>query len=182
VRTERPGGVVLACGLTWVLCGLVAAFLLLLAVLLTSDTAALVAELQRNPRIADAGLTDRQVIGILWLTTAVGITWSLSAIALAVLAYRRVDAGRLGLVVSAILSAVVGLLAFPVGLVNAAGAIIATVQLLRRPAQEWYAGRDRDAGGPRPPTGAPATPQQPEQQTQQQPQGQHRPPGKPPVW
>jgi hypothetical protein len=183
-RTERPGGVVLACWLTWVLCGLVAAFLLLLAVLLTADTAALVAELQRNPRIADAGLTDRQVIGTLWLTTAIGITWSLSAIALAVLAYRRVDAGRIGLVASAILSAVVGLVAAPVGWLNAAGAITATVLLLRRPAQEWYAGRDRDAGGPPPPTDGPATRQHPQRQPEQGPpqQAQDQPPGNPPVW
>jgi hypothetical protein len=186
-RTERPGGVVLACWLTWVLCGLVAAFLLLLAVVLTSDTNALVAELQRNPRIAAARLTDRQVIGFLWLTTAIGITWSLSAIALSVLAYRRVDAGRFGLVASAILSAVVGLVAAPVGWLNAAGAITATVLLLRRPAQEWYAGRDRDAGGPQPPADGPAARQQAEQQPRQptEPQpahDQHQPPGNPPVW
>ncbi len=182
---ERPGGVVLACLLTWLLCGLVATFLLLLAGLLTADTAALVQELQHNPRVADAGLTDGQVIGTLWLVAAIGITWSLSAMALAVLAYRRVEAGRVGLVVSAVLAGVVGLVAFPVGLLNAAGAVTATVLLLRRPAREWYAARDRDAGGPPPPAG-PALHQQPPPR-QQPPQDLQQPPqdrssGKPPVW
>jgi hypothetical protein len=129
--------------------------------------------------VADAGLSDGQVIGTLWLVAAIGITWSLSAIALAVLAYRRVEAGRVGLVVSAVLAAIVGLVAFPVGLLNAAGAVTATVLLLRRPAQQWYAARDRDAdGSPPPPPAGPAAqqsppPQQPPSQDQQ---------GKPPVW
>ena len=181
---ERPGGVVLACLLTWLLCGLVAAFLLILAALLTADTAALVQELQRNPRVADAGLSDDQVIGTLWLVAAIGITWSLSAIALAVLAYRRVEAGRVGLVVSAVLAAIVGLVAFPVGLLNAAGAVTATVLLLRRPAQEWYAARDRDADGsppPPPPPAGPAAQQQPPPPQPQQPPSQDQQ-GKPPVW
>ena len=181
-RSSDPAGVVLACLLTWLLCGLVAAFLLILAALLTADTAALVQELQRNPRVADAGLTDGQVIGTLWLVAAIGITWSLSAIALAVLAYRRVEAGRVGLVVSAVLAAIVGLVAFPVGLLNAAGAVTATVLLLRRPAQEWYAARDRDAGGRhrhrRPPDRPPSSSRRPARRSSPS-QDQ---PGKPPVW
>jgi hypothetical protein len=179
--------VTLACWLTWVLCGLVAAFLLLVAALLTGDTAALVDQLQRNSQIADAGLSDSQVISTLWLTAAIGITWSLAAIGLAVLAYRRSEAGRIGLVVSAILSAVPGLLAVPVGWLNAAAAITTAVLLLRRPAQEWYAGRDRDAdeppGSDAGPVDRPTRPG-PEQRLPPPPPSSptQQPPGKPPVW
>ncbi len=115
------------------------------------------------------------MIGTLWLVAAIGITWSLSAIALAVLAYRRVEAGRVGLVVSAVLAAIVGLVAFPVGLLNAAGAVTATVLLLRRPAQEWYAARDRDADGSPPPPPPPAGPAAQQQPPPPRSRSSHRP-------
>ena len=182
---ERPGGVVLACLLTWLLCGLVAAFLLILAALLTTDTAALVQELQRNPRVADAGLSDGQVIGTLWLVAAIGITWSLSAIALAVLAYRRVEAGRVGLVVSAVLAAIVGLVAFPVGLLERRGA--------RSPRRCCCCAVPPRSGTP-PATGTPTghrhrppPPDRPPSSSRRHAAVQQQPPsqdqqGKPPVW
>lgn len=164
---ERPTQVTVAVWLTWVACSLAALVCLLLAVTLAADAGRLVSELQKNPRISDAGLTEQDIIRTLWVVAAVGVAWSLAAIALAVLAYHRVDAGRIGLVVSAVGAAVVGLVAAPFGWLNAAAAVATVVLLLRRDAHRWFRRRGPDDETPSPAAGPPPGP----------------PPGvKPPVW
>ena len=170
---SRPAAVALACRLTWLLCGLLVVFLLLVAVVLTGDSAALLRELDRNPRISALGASDRELLDALWLVVALGITWALAAMALAALAYRRVDGARVALVVSAVLAALLGAPLFIVGWVHAAGAVTTAVLLLQRPAREWYAGA-RAAPAPRQRQSPPPPPLGP-------------PPGsgdggKPPVW
>ena len=76
--------------------------------------------------------------------------------ALAVLAFRRVNLGRIGLAVSAGVTALVGVVTI-VGLVNAAAAIACVVLLFTGGANAWYAGRDpapRPGNEPPPPPGS----------------------------
>lgn len=174
---RRPPAVALACWLTWVLCGLLAVFLLLVAVVLTGDSATLLRELQRNPQVASLAASDRQLLDTLWLIVAFGTTWALAAIALAVLAYRRLDGARIALVVSAILAAVVGVVLVPVGWLHAAGAVTTAVLLLRRPARDWYAGATT-----RPSTPTPRQPPPPPPPSLPGPPAGSGPTDKPPVW
>jgi hypothetical protein len=170
VRRERPRSVVAAAWLTWVFAGLTAFFFASLLATVLGDRARLLAALQANRRVAEARLSDEQIIGSMWVVAAVGIFWSLAAIALALLAYYGVNAARIVLVVSAALSAVPGLLAVPVGWPAAAAAVTVVVLLFRPEANEWFAHRSAGPGAGRP---EPPPVQQPRPK---------QPPGKPPVW
>ena len=81
---------------------------------------------------------------------------------LAVLAYRRLEIGRVVLTISAAVAGLVGLAAVPVGWPPAAAAITCVVLLNRPSVRAWFAGRD--VPPPRPP------------------QGPSAPSEKPPVW
>jgi hypothetical protein len=169
----RPGAVTAAAVLTWVFCALAAAVFSMLVFSLVVLPDRLLEALQANPEVAALAPTRTQLLGALWVLSAVGIFWSLAAIALAVLAFRRVQVGRVALVVSSLLSGLVALLAAPTGLANAVAAFTAAGLLLGGSARRWYSRRQPPAGpfpGP-PPTGprygGPPPPP---------------PPGKPPVW
>jgi hypothetical protein len=163
-QPTRPTAVTVAAWLTWGFSGLLVLFFSLMVLVILVDHAALVEALQRNKEIADQGLSGDEILGALWVTCAVAITWALAAMALAVLAYRRVELGRILLLVSAALSALVCLVAVPVGWLNAAAALVCVALLNRPSTKAWFRGRDVP---PRPQPGPPAPPQ---------------PREKPPVW
>jgi hypothetical protein len=121
--------------------------------------------LQRDPTIAARGWSSREILGGLWVISAVAIVWSLAAMALAVLAFRRVNAGRIGLVVSAALSGAVGVCLLVVGWPHAVAAFTTVGLLLSGRASRWYAHRDEPR--PQQPPPPPAAPQRSQ---------------KPPVW
>ena len=107
-----------------------------------------------------------------------GIFWSVSAMALAVLAFRRVQLGRIGLVVSALFAAVLATVAVPFGWLHAAAAIATVVLLLLGSTGRWYAAGSSQHRGPGGPPahqhgGPPQLPPPPRPQ---------QPTGKPPVW
>jgi hypothetical protein len=85
-----------------------------------------------------------------------------------VLAFRRVHLGRIGLVVSAVVAGIVGLIAIPVGWPHAFACIATVALLFSGSANRWYAGGGpgQHQGGHRP-QASPAPPRQD---------------GKPPVW
>jgi hypothetical protein len=174
VQSERrPATVTVAAWLTWVFSALtVFAFSLMVLVILAARSD-LLAALQRDPTIAGLNLSSRQILGVLWVFCAVAIFWSLAAIALAVLAYRRVNAGRIGLVVSAAVSGAVGLSFIGVGWPHAMAAFATLGLLVGGPANRWYSRPQT----PRPPQspGPPGSrgPSGPPQQRQKQ---------NPPVW
>ena len=195
----RPRTVSVAAWLTWGFCGIAAAFGALLVLTVLAERSQLVDALRRSPRVSQAGLSERDLVGIVWVTAAVLIAWSLGGIALAVLAYRRVNVGRVALAASAALSGLVAMLAFPVGLLHAAAGFASVVLLFVGGAGPWYA--DRSAGRQPPPPGgpppdrqAPPEPQalpgpQPDSQPDPQPGPQpgpttapQPPRDKPPVW
>jgi hypothetical protein len=149
----RPTPVTVAAWLTWVFSGLVAVFFMLGVLTILADHEALVGAMQRNARVAKQGLSARELLGLLWITCAVGIFWSLAAMSLAVLAYRRLEVGRIALTVSAAAAGLVGLAAVPVGWVPAAAAITCVVLLNRRSVRAWFAGQDVPPRPPQAPSG-----------------------------
>jgi hypothetical protein len=190
VRGGRPASVAAAVWLTWVFASVAALFFLALGLALVVDQAQLVEALQRDARVASARLSDQTVLGVVWVMAAFGAAWSLAAVALAMLAYRRVEAGRIGLVVCAVPAGVLAAVAFPVGLPMAVAAFATVVLLFVGGSGPWYSGRRSQEGLPGPPPGGPPghfSGHPPVQQPGQPPgQSGDEPPDKPqdrpPVW
>jgi hypothetical protein len=177
---RRPTTVTIAAWLTWVFSALtVFAFSLMVLVILAARTE-LLAALQRDPTIEGLNLTSRQILAVLWVVSAVAIFWSLAAIALAVLAYRRINAGRIGLMVSAAVSGALCLSLVGVGWPHAMAAFATLGLLVGGPANRWYSHRDTPAPPrlPGPPQQGPPQPGPP-QPGPRQPPGRVQPPGPP---
>jgi hypothetical protein len=165
---RRPSSVTAAVCIAWVFCALTVLLLALLVLFLLADQAQLLSELQKNPRIRAAGYTNAQLVSSLWVVSAVGIFWSLAAIALGVLAVRGVRAGQVGLVVSSAVAGVLGLATVVVPVV----AFTTMALLLVGSSNRWYAAqaaRGRDGSPPGPPE-QPGPPDPPDAS------------GRPPVW
>ena len=164
-RTGRPVQVTVAVWLTWVFSAFVAFVFVLVVLTMLLDRDRLLEEIQRTPTLTDAGFTTRQILGFMWVLSAVAIVWSLGAMALAALAFRRVEVARVALVVSADRRRA-GVPGRGTGrLARRAVAAFTTVTLLsRRPTRDWFAGRGLPPGPP------------------QQPLPQPPPRSKPPVW
>ncbi|RYU10767.1 hypothetical protein [Nocardioides iriomotensis] len=165
---RRPGAVVAALLMTWLCSGAVlfAFGIVLLMLLLSQDT--LISAARQNPAIQDYGLTTADLLSAFWVTVAIFLFWSLAGIVLAVLAWRRVTYGWVLLVVSAAMSALVGFVTFPFGLLVGIPAALTAGLLVSGPARRWYLQRDQLPPGQ---PGRPGQPQQPEP-----------PRSQPPVW
>jgi hypothetical protein len=150
--------------LTWVFSAFVAFVFVLVVLTMLLDRDRLLEEIQRTPTLTDAGFTTRQILGFMWVLSAVAIVWSLGAMALAALVFRRVEIARVALVVSGIVAGLVCLAAVPVGWPGAVAAFTTVALLSRRPTRDWFAGRGLPSGPPR------------------QPLPQPPPRNKPPVW
>ena len=141
VPTQRPDAVVWACVLTWAFSGMAIVVMAASAVLMASNPDLVFDELARQD--ADLASSSSDVLTeVTYATTAVAGVWSLLAIVLAVLTYRRVSLGALGAarlgrgrrgdlpardVGSSLLMAV------------PAGATLVTVALLNRPeVRAWF--------------------------------------------
>ena len=139
--THRPDAVVWACVLTWAFSSLTIVVMAASAVLMASSPDLVFDELARQN--ADLSRDSGLLTEATYLTAAIAGVWSLLAIGLAVLTYRRVRWGRLGLLVSAAVAAVVCLVATLTSLllVVPACATLATVALLNRPeVRAWFKG------------------------------------------
>ena len=146
---KRPGTVTAAGVLTLVFSGL--ALLLfafvLVAVLVARDVMA--SELSTTPGFE--GVSIDQVVAVTAVTMSLFALWALVAMILAVLAMRRRNGARIGLVVSAVLTALLcglsllGAAADPVSaalpLLVAVVAVTTIVCLFAGGASNWYAGR-----------------------------------------
>ncbi len=135
---QRPGGVTAAAVLTWVFSGGTALVYLVIVVMLMFARGPLVDALQQDPRFDDLGMAAPDLLAVLWVMSAISIFWCVSAFALAVLAFRRVAWARIALVVSAAVTALFGLLTFPIGLVHAAAAVATIWLLFSRGANQWF--------------------------------------------
>ncbi|CAN5148717.1 hypothetical protein BH18ACT9_BH18ACT9_18290 [soil metagenome] len=179
---RRPVTVTLAAVLTWVMSGGIALVFAGIVAMLMLGREALLEAVAQNPE--GANLSTQDLLAGLWVLSAICLVWSLGAIVLAVLAFRRLNWARITLVVSA---AVAGLLAAAlsavfgggwVPLTLAAVAAVTVVLLFTGGANRWYADK------PRPPhsSGGPPAPGQPGHQPPHQPPAMQEPRKRPQVW
>lgn len=142
VAGSRPSAVTRACVLTWIGAGLAVVVMVASLAVLAGNPDLIIDEMYRqNPDFADQGVTDSMILGVTYVLGGLVIAWSLLAVALAVLAFRRVNWARIALVVSASMAAFLFLLAMITQLlmVLPLAACLLTVALLLRPeTRAWY--------------------------------------------
>jgi len=146
--------VTVACAMTWVGAGLVTAMMLLFILVLALGGDSFVDQVQSAGANSDVDLSSDQVMAVGWGVAAVLLFWSLAAIVLAVLAFRRSNPSRIALVVSAAMTALVSLLAIMsiVSLLPLILAVAVLILLFTGGANQWYS---------RHPTGSSAGPVDP---------------------
>lgn len=152
---KRPGTVTAAAVLSVLgaLLGLLAGVILMAGLAIDPDS--LSEELRSDPSFDQLGMGLDQVLAVLWVSAAILVGWSLSAIVLAIFTLRRQQWARWLLVGSATASALLSLVAI-VSIVSILPLIlsVATVILLfTGGANAWFARRDTQSppSGPQPP-------------------------------
>ncbi len=141
---KRPTTVTVACVLTWVGGGLMAAAMLIAVLLLAGAPDAVVDELR-----AELNLSRGEVMTLAWSITLIFFVWSLASVILAVLAFRRSQVGRILLAASSVMTALLSLISILSG-VSAVPLLLAgvtTVLLFVGGANDWYARRSSGAAG-----------------------------------
>lgn len=181
---KRPVTVTVAAALTWIGAGLTALLMVVFMAVLAGGGDAFIEEFERAARESDVTLTADEVLAIGWAISATFLVWSLISMALAVFAFRRSNAARIALVVSAVVAALFSLVAI-MSVVSVVSLLLAgatVVLLFTGGANQWYSRRSSGAGhGGTPPghayAGQPEAgyPQQ-QHQDQQQPQYPPQPP------
>jgi hypothetical protein len=141
--TTRPNAVRTACVLTWVTSGLAVVMMAISVVVLASSPGLVYDELvKQNPELANQGVSERVLVDATYVLAAVVVVWSLVAIALAALVFRRVGWARPVLMASAGVAALLCLLAVLVGqflVLVPLAACVTTVALLARPeSTAWF--------------------------------------------
>jgi MFS family permease len=147
---KRPFSVTLAAILTWLGAGLVSAAMGLFAVVLASGGQLFVDEFDKAAQGSDLNLSREEVLAVGWGVTLFFLVWSLIAMVLAGLAFRRSNAARIALSVSAVVAALLSLLLILsiVSSVTLLMAGAAAVLLFTGGANEWYSRRAKHTGGP----------------------------------
>ena len=140
---RRPTTVTIAAVLTWLGAGSVAAAMLVFASLLTTQAQLFVEELDRAAAQSQIPLDRSEIIAFGWGVVLFFVVWSLIAMVLAVLAFRRSNAARIALSVSAVMAAFLSLLMILsiVSVVTLLMAGAAAVLLFTGGANEWYSRR-----------------------------------------
>lgn len=144
-RPARPGAVMAAAVVTWVVSGLVSLLMALSATMMLASPELMMDEaLRANPALADSGLTvEAFQLGVV-VTAAVAIAWSVAAaVFAAVLLLRGRDWARISLLISAAIAAALCLPLTLLGgvpmLVPLAGSVATLALLLRREVRAWVA-------------------------------------------
>lgn len=139
----RPGGVLTACVLAWVMSSLAALMMAISVAVLASSPGRVYDELvSQNPELAEQGISKDVLIQATFILGTVVIVWSLMAIALAVLVFRRVAWARPALMASAGVAALLSLVALAVGQVVTvlplAACLTTIVALARADVRAWF--------------------------------------------
>lgn len=174
---KRPASVTTAAWITWVLSMLTILGFVMIAVVMVAARSQFLDRLRQDPTFQEMGVPADQVVAALWAIGTIAVFWSIGAMVLAWFAYRRASWARITLVVSAVISGLLSLVAFPVGLLNALGAFAVVVLLFVGGANDWYTrrpGAGQGFPGPFQPYG------QQEQRRPEEPQGHQRQPGEQP--
>lgn len=142
----RPAGVTWACALTWIFASLAILVMgaSMVAVAMSPDL--LFEELDRQrPELADQGVTHDTIVSLTYAMGGLVIVWSILAIILAVLVFRRTAWARLPLLVSAATTAaicVLGTIGQVLMALPLAAAIVTWALLVRPDVRAWFsAGR-----------------------------------------
>lgn len=135
---KRPTTVTIAAWLTWSFSALtLLAFAVMILVMLAARDQ-LLDSLESDPNFASVDLNTDDLMAALWVMSAVALFWCAASIALAILAYNRLNWARITLVVSASVALLFSLTAFPFGLVHALAAGATIALLFTGGANEWY--------------------------------------------
>ena len=156
-----------------------------------------------SPEWKQANLPQDLLVPALWLAVLMFLVWALGACVLAWFTWRRHNWARWLLATSAAGAFVVGLLAFPAGILHQLAAVLTIVGLFLSTSRAWFEQGTQNTwqgppsgpppgpppGHPRSPPGPPADPtdsqspeSQPPESQQPGPPRDHTPGGKPPVW
>jgi uncharacterized protein YggT (Ycf19 family) len=138
-----PRAVLAAAWLTWACAGLTAVFFVAVVGVLLADEQAVLDAVRGNPQFERLDMTTTDLVAALWVASALVVGWALAAIACAAFAVRRQRWARSLLVISAVLAVPLSLVAFPLGLIDAAAEVATLVLLFTGRASAWYAGADR---------------------------------------
>ncbi len=147
---RRPATVTVAALLTWVGAGAVAAGMVAFMVLLATDGDLFIREFDKAAQGSRISLDRQQVLAVGWAFAAMVALWAVAAAVLAVMAFRRSQAGRIGLVVSASATVLASLLMI-LSVVAVVPLILAaaTITLLfSGGANDWFARRLPRRPGP----------------------------------
>ena len=148
----RPAQVRLACVLTWVFSSLTALAYAAVLLALAVDKDRIVRELQKSPGWKASFDTDT-VVAVLAVGSIAFLLWSLAAIVLAALVWRRVRWAWVALLVSAWLAglvSIVSVVAFPGSLPVLAAIGVSAGLLMRRTTRAWFAGAEQRPQPPAP--------------------------------
>ncbi|MFL6107836.1 MAG: hypothetical protein ACJ72L_12805 [Marmoricola sp.] len=134
----RPAQVRLACVLTWVFSSVVALGYTAVFVVLLVNKPWVARELEKSPGWNDSFDVDT-VTAVATGASVVFVLWSVCAIVLAVLVWRRVRWAWIVLLVSSCVAGLVSVLGFPFSLPYVAAIGATAGMLLRRPTRDWFA-------------------------------------------
>ena len=199
-----PVPVKIACALTWVFSGVVALTYAGVLVALIAVQDQIVDYVVAAPEWKQANLPQDLLVPALWIAVLMFLGWALGACVLAWFTWRRHNWARWLLAASAAGAFVVGLLAFPAGLLHSLAAVLTIVGLFLSTSRAWFEQGNQNTWqgppsgpqhGPPPgsppgsPGGPPADPTASQSPGSQSPEGQpagppadRSPGGKPPVW
>ncbi len=140
---RRPGALLAACILAWVLSAMTVVLMTLMALVVAAEGDQIFAEVRKQEPdlIASSGLTEQQFVASFLVIAAGLVLWSMVALVLAVLAFTGRNWARVALAVSGVCGAVLALAmsvnALP--LVVVAGTLgVGTWLLLRPEVARWY--------------------------------------------
>ncbi|GAA2138975.1 hypothetical protein GCM10009844_07390 [Nocardioides koreensis] len=140
--TVRPQAVVWACVLTWLFAGLALVVMAASIAVLAASPDLVFDELHKqNPDLASQGVSDATLRTITFVVGGVVAAWSLAALVLAGLAFRRVGWARVALVVSASGAVVCLLLATvsqPLLIIPLAASVVTLALMVRPEVRAWF--------------------------------------------
>jgi hypothetical protein len=141
-RGRRPGALAWACGITWLMCGVLSGLMLLFSFVFLVAREEMFAEIERQqPGFDYQGLTQDEVVLGIYAMTAFVVAWCVAATIFAIFAFRGANWGRIALLASAASAGMVCLamsLASPALLLVVVVTAVTVWLLFRSDVVAWY--------------------------------------------